>query len=166
MSGGMYAKGTKVSVEASEMEIRRLLIKYGADQFGSGWDGEKNIAGIHFRIKERQVRMILPLPALEDFKRSRAGANQAASWTASEAQRKSHEQATKERWRALVLIVKAKLEAVDAGISTIEREFFSDIVLYDGETMFEKYKPQIEQMYATGQMPSPIAGLIGPGGKP
>lgn len=58
------------------------------------------------------------------------------------------------RERALYLIVKAKLEAVEAGISTVEREFFYDIVLPDGRTAGEWMAPQIEAAYQTGQMPA------------
>lgn len=48
---------------------------------------------------------------------------------------------------------KAKLEAVEAGISTVEREFFYDIVLPDGRTAGEWMAPQIKEAYQTGQMP-------------
>lgn len=63
------------------------------------------------------------------------------------------EQACRSRWRALYLIIKAKLEAVDSGISTIEREFLYDIVLPDGKTVGEYMAPQIEAAYTTGEMP-------------
>ena len=33
------------------------------------------------------------------------------------------EQACRQRWRALALVIKAKLEAIDAEISTFEEEF-------------------------------------------
>ena len=64
------------------------------------------------------------------------------------------EQACRSRWRALYLIIKAKLEAVESGISTIEREFFYDVVLPDGRTIGEFMAPQLETVYETGQMPT------------
>lgn len=54
----------------------------------------------------------------------------------------------------MYLIVKAKLEAVEAGISTVEREFFYDVVLPDGRTTWEWMAPQIEAAYQTGEMPA------------
>jgi hypothetical protein len=40
-----------------------------------------------------------------------------------------------------VLSVKAKLAAIDAGISSIEREFLADIVTNDGRTVMERMVP-------------------------
>ena len=48
---------------------------------------------------------------------------------------------------------KAKLEAVESGISTVEREFFYDVVLPDGKTIGEWMAPQLETAYQTGTMP-------------
>lgn len=45
------------------------------------------------------------------------------------------------------------------GISTIEREFFYDIVLPDGKTVGEFMAPQIETAYKTGEMP-PLLPMI------
>ena len=53
----------------------------------------------------------------------------------------------------MFLIVKVKLEAVESGISTIEREFFYDVVLPNGTTLGEFMAPQIETVYQTGEMP-------------
>ena len=53
----------------------------------------------------------------------------------------------------MYLIIKAKLEAVDSGISTVEREFFYDVVLPDGKTVGEWMAPQLETVYQTGNMP-------------
>lgn len=146
-----YAQNTSVSVEASEAEIKRTLIRYGADQFLSGWDSSENLAVIGFRIQNRQVKMMLPLPdrTSKEFTETPSGRyarDEAAAF-------KAWEQACRQRWRALALIVKAKLEAVEAGISTIEREFLADVVLTDGRTFYQWAEPQIKQMYLNGKMP-------------
>ncbi|MFI4881401.1 MAG: hypothetical protein ACIAQU_02325 [Phycisphaerales bacterium JB064] len=49
--------------------------------------------------------------------------------------RTAWEQACRSKWRALYLVMKAKLVAVDEGISTIEREFLPDVVTEDGTTV-------------------------------
>ena len=68
------------------------------------------------------------------------------------------------RWRALLLVIKAKLEAVTAGISTIETEFLANIVLPDNTTAGEWMLPQIDRAYRSGEMPPllPAAGHAGP----
>ena len=64
----------------------------------------------------------------------------------------------RQRWRALVLIVKAKLEAIEAGISTLEREFLADIIMPNNQTVGQWLAPQIEQVYLTGKMPPLLPG--------
>lgn len=55
---------------------------------------------------------------------------------------------------ALALVVKAKLEAVESGISTFEQEFMAHIVLPNGQTTGQWMIPQIEAAYKTGTMPA------------
>lgn len=52
-----------------------------------------------------------------------------------DAAEKAWEQATRQRWRALHLVVKAKLEAVESGITVFDDEFLAHIVLPDGGTV-------------------------------
>jgi hypothetical protein len=66
---------------------------------------------------------------------------------------KRWEQACAERWRALALVIKAKLEAVQQGISTFEDEFLAQTVLPDGNTLSRWIQPQLTSVYATGHMP-------------
>jgi hypothetical protein len=66
----------------------------------------------------------------------------------------------KRRWRALVLIVKAKLELVASGGSTFEVEFLAHTMLPNGDTVGETMLPRIAQAYRTNSMP-PL--MLGPG---
>ena len=50
-------------------------------------------------------------------------------------------------------MIKAKLEAVTAGISTVEAEFLANVVLPDNRTAGEWMLPQIDRAYRTGEMP-------------
>jgi hypothetical protein len=52
-----------------------------------------------------------------------------------------------------LLLIKAKLEAVTSGITSIDEEFMPNICLPDGRTVGEFIQPQIEESYRTGQMP-------------
>ena len=53
----------------------------------------------------------------------------------------------------MVLVIKAKLEAVESGITTFENEFLANIVLPDGQIVSDFMLPQIEHCYITGKMP-------------
>lgn len=124
-------------MDQTRKEIERLLEKYGADQFASGWTASEAV--LAFRMEGRHIKFNLPLP---DGKRE--GADNAAK----EARR---------RWRALLLVVKAKLEAVATGVSVFDDEFMAHIVMPDGSTIGEAMRPQIRQMYLDGKMPPLLA---------
>lgn len=150
-----YAEKTSVSVARTKAEIEELIQQYGADQFVSGY--KDDLAVIGFSMASRQIRFLLPLPdkqAKEYWYTPGRGQRRT-----DEAAHAAWEQACRSRWRALYLIVKAKMEAVDAGISTVEREFLYDIVLPDGRTAGEWMAPQIAEAYQTGQMP-PMLPLL------
>lgn len=144
-----YAEKTSVSASKTKADIEDLIIRAGAGQFVSGF--KDNMAIIGFSLADRQIRFVLPLPDKSEKqfwftpeRKNRRSEEQAyAAW----------EQACRSRWRALYLIIKAKLEAVESGISTVEREFFYDVVLPDGKTIGEFMAPQLEIVYQNGTMP-------------
>lgn len=129
MSTGRYAERTKVPAGQSRTELERTLERYGAQAFAYGVDGDRAV--IQFRAHGRHVRFDLPLGGLS-------------------------EQETRQRWRALVLVVKSKLESVEVGIETFEESFLAHIALPDGSKVADWMSPQLEQVYATGQMPEPL----------
>lgn len=136
-----YAAATKVPAERTRQEIEAALKRYGADQFISGW--EANRAMIGFRVKNRHVRFELPVPAV----------------TGTPSAQRNAEQEIRQRWRALLLVIKAKLEAIESSISTFENEFLAHIVLPNNRTVADVLLPQIANAYKTGQMPK----LLGDG---
>lgn len=147
-----YAAKTEVSSEASRMGIERTLTRYGADAFQYGWQG-KTQTMVSFRAHDRYVRFILTLPDpdLSEFTRYTQGSNTHRREPA--AAHKLWEQACRQRWRALALVVKAKLEAVECGISEFEDEFLANIVLPTGQLLGQVIRPQIATSYETGNMP-------------
>lgn len=48
---------------------------------------------------------------------------------------KHWQQACRQRWRALALCIKAKLEAVECGIVSFEQEFLAHFQMPDGRTI-------------------------------
>lgn len=59
-----------------------------------------------------------------------------------------------QKWWALYLVIKAKLEAVESGISCFEDEFMANIVLPDGSLVGDFMRPQIAAAYDMGTMPA------------
>jgi hypothetical protein len=152
---GRYAKNTTVSVEKSRGEIETILARYGAHQFMYGWSREGAMIAFVISIEgsgqDRQVRFVLPLPSRDE---RRFTHHSRGSRTADEAERQ-WEQACRQAWRALALVVKAKLEAVESGIAVFEDEFLAYIVLPDGSTVSDLLGPQLDAAYDpdNGQMP-------------
>lgn len=152
---GQYASGTTVSTEASRAEIERTLRRYGADAFMYASEGRKAVVG--FRIASRQVRfrLELPDPASRDFTQHSRGQRTA------DAAEKMWEQSCRQKWRALALVIKAKLEAVTAGITTIEDEFLAHTLLPNGATVGDTIREDVALAYSSGKMPPLLLG--GPG---
>ena len=148
--GVSFAAKTTVPIDRSKAELERLLAKHGADQFAYMTSDEG--AMVAFRMEDRHVRFLMPMPDRDDFKTTASGARRYSSAQVD----KAWEQGVRSRWRALVLIVKAKLEAVAAGVSTFEREFLADIMLPDGTSVHEWLGPQIEDAYEKGAMPGSL----------
>jgi hypothetical protein len=149
-------------VEKSRAELERLVVRYGATSFQLGW--EATTAVVAFRLHDRFVRFDLGLPHESDprfrkSKRRRYGdyldntAAQRAAVCAAEHRR---------RWRALLLVIKAKLEAVDSGITTFEEEFLAHLVVPGGKTFGAWAVPQIAEAYKRGMDLPPLLG----GGSP
>lgn len=149
-----YAQNTAVSSEKSKAEIERLLTRYGATAFISGWSG--NQAAISFEMNQKRIKFLLPLPdkTSKEFTHTPGRGNRRSEADAY----KAWEQSTRQRWRALALVVKAKLEAVESGITTFEDEFMAHIVMPDGKTVAEHAMPMIEAAYKSGK---PVALLPG-----
>ncbi len=139
-----YARGTEVSVEKSRAEIESTLKRYGATHFA--YMTEPLRAVIAFVAKERRIRFDLPLPDMEKFSRTPA---RRAVRTPDE-KFKAWEQACRERWRALHLCIKAKLESVEAGIENFEEAFLAHVVMPDGQTVAEHTRSRIAQAYENG----------------
>lgn len=144
-----YAEETRVSSEQSRAEIERTLSRYGANAFMYGWEGNRAVIG--FRAHSRMLRFVLPMPdkAAREFTHT---PSRGIARSPSEAAN-AYEQSVRQRWRALALAIKAKLEAVEAGITEFESEFLAQIVLPNNQTMAEHARPLIERAYESGEMP-------------
>lgn len=132
-----YADKTEVTVEKSKVQIERLLTEFKASSVMMASNSDKSM--IVFAMANRHVKFVLPLPQKAEFARHR---NPMAAL----------EQATRTRWRALYLALRAKLEMAATGITTFEDEFMSHIVLPDGATVGESIREPIAAMYRSGKI--------------
>ena len=149
-----YAAGTDVPADRSRAEIEKMMIRFGADQFVTGWERDGR-AMIGFRVHNRMVRIFLPMPQPDDPLIALTPTGKVRSETQVA---EAHAAEARRRWRSLVLVIKAKLTAVEDGISTIEREFLADVLLADGTTLGEWAAPQLAATYETGRMPELMPG--------
>ncbi|APL94073.1 hypothetical protein [Sphingobium indicum] len=150
-----YASTTTVSSAKSKAEIEALVERYGASQFVSGWSADHAVVG--FTMRDRQVKFVLTMP---DKNRPEFTHHSKGPRTA-EAALAQWEQACRSRWRALLLVIKAKLEAVESGISIFEDEFMANIVLPDGQLVGQFMRPQIAHAYETREMPARLPYVPG-----
>lgn len=147
-----FAEGTKVPVDQSRVEIERVLARYGASGFGYSWERrevainpvpiyggpkteQREFAAVMFAFKERRIRLDVPMPTDRE-----SGSTQ------------KRDAKTRQRWRAMLLVIKAKLEAVESGISTLEREFLANIVTDDGRTVGDVLVPRLHEAVAAGRL--------------
>jgi hypothetical protein len=140
-----YAERTEVSSDKSRTEIERTLRRYGATEFQYGWNASE--ARVGFEIADRRVLFRLPMPDAnaDEFVLTPTGRERSRP-----AAEQEYERAVRQRWRALTLVIKAKLEAVEAQITTVEQEFLAHILMPDGTTVGEQVAPRIAVAYNTG----------------
>lgn len=147
-----YAAQTEVSVEKSRAELERTLARYGATHFG--YMSYPEGAAVQFVIAKKAVRFVVPLPSKADKAFTHCQPPRAYIMRTAEASSKLWEQACRQKWRALNLVVKAKLEAVDAKITTMEEEFLAHFVMPNGQTYGQFAIAQVAEAIETGSMPA------------
>lgn len=128
-----FAASTRVGVDQSRTEIERTLSRYGGTSFAYMTTAGKAI--IAFEAKQRHIKISMPLPTGDSEK---------------------DKQAARQRWRALLLVIKAKLESVESGIETLEEAFYANIVMPDGRTIYESTRERVALAYQGGQ----VQGLL------
>jgi hypothetical protein len=151
MSGGTYAAKTEVPVTRSRDEIERTLTRFGASKFA--YFNDPPHVAVAFEIKGLRVMMRMEMPDRERFATDSRGKRRVDS-----AIDRDHEQACRQRWRTLANAIKAKLAMVDDGISTVEREFLSDVMLPNGQTIGDRIAPDIRAVVESGDIPPLMPG--------
>ena len=140
-----FATKTTISPEKSQQELMAILRKYGADKLGTMEDRKTNKALLYFQFKNLDIEITLSLPSKGEFARTDGGKQRTAA-----AQEEAWQQAIRSRYRVLVLATKAKLEAVECGLSTVEQEFLAFVTLPGGTHVGEVLVPRLIQAGKTG----------------
>lgn len=134
-----YAERTEVPFDRSIAEILKLVRKAGAEQVGQ-FENLDTFA-LQFTLGDRMIRF-------------RLGTKLPNS-------RRNPEQVRRQRGRALMLVIKAKLESVESGIETVEQAFLANVVMADGATVYERIAEPIALEYREGR-PNATQGLLPP----
>lgn len=149
-----YAEGTTVPLEKSIAEIIGLLKKAGAS--GIGQFEDEQFYAIQFALSDRRVRFRIPFKGLADMP-TRDGRGSILS----DAQRQAKLDAScRQRGRALLLVIKAKLESVESGVETFEEAFLAHVVMPGGQTVYERIAQNLALEYQQDR-PDPVVGLLG-----
>lgn len=147
-----YAESTAVPVAKSKAEIDKLLVAFGAtDRLIGEMRGYIVVAFVAF---DRQVRMLAPLPIEDEVRLTPSGKARATT-----ERQNALAQAERARYRQLMLAIKAKFVAIEAGVTTFESEFGWHFVI-DGQqqTIGEFLAPRIESGYDADLIP-PMLGV-------
>lgn len=130
----MFARETRVPVQQTQAEIQRMLDRAKAKQYGTMVDYDLGTARVQFRLHDRIVRFTVLLPDAAKVRGDRFA------------------KAERQRWRALMLVIKAKLESVESQIETFEEAFLANIVMPNDQTVAQIVLKQVAESYKTGKM--------------
>lgn len=133
MTAYRYAARSAVPVNQSRGEIESLLTRIGADS--TAFMGDASAAAVAFRLRGRNYVIRLPYPEARNDR--------------------ERDQGIRSLWRALGLLVKAKLIAVESGVTTVEAEFLSHAMLPTGQTLGEHIDDHPEQLVTSGALRLP-----------
>jgi hypothetical protein len=162
-----YAADTTVPVERSKAEIERLLTKYGAEGYHTGWQAaageDPGWDVVEFVWKSKQIRFRLDRPKAKIAGKAQGWAVGRGGYMLSGGQLQAAiDQRNRQRWRVLCLVIKAKLEAVEAGVGIFEDEFLSFIVTASGRTIGEILVPRLAAQGGRLQLEAgPVEASVG-----
>lgn len=138
-----FAETTKVPLEQSIAEIIGMVRKVGADQIGQFQDRDRFV--IFFTLGDRQMKFTVPL-VMEYTGPARSGNGRVID------QKAWIEQRNRQKGRALMLVIKAKLESVESGVETFEQAFLANIMTVGGQTVYERIKEPLALEYSEGKV--------------
>ena len=135
-----YANKTSVPITKTKMQIEKLLIDWGINEFFFGRSPRGD--GIGFKYETRTYRLNVPNPKKE--------------YNTSNAR---YEQMLRQRWRVLYMSLKMELEKINDGVVSFEDQFLAMMCLPDGSTVSDFMKlPANMSLLEKSEMPKMITG--------
>ncbi len=131
---------TKVPVEKSQSDLRKLLRGYGAEgyQFGEVTREGTTYASIEFAHEGYVVRMRVPHKE-PDLNELRQRAKRARTKTLEDLYEESQDQEARRIWRVLYWNLKSRMEAYEEGIETFLQAFMAHVLNpATGRTIYEE----------------------------
>ena len=123
-----YAEGTAVPVDKSRGELTGMLTTHGCQRMA--WATEPQADTLQFELGGQSYRFVIGRPTMDDVvAQYRADGR---DWSRVYDPQSKVDAEWRRRWRAHVLLLKAKLEFVAAGDTTLEREFMPNLVVAGG----------------------------------
>ena len=130
-----YANTTKVTIAKSKIQIEETLLRYGIEEFGTATSPRGT--GMIFKHDGKVYKINIPDP------------QRAENMTDAK-----YDQAKRQRWRILLLSIKAKLEEIEAGLVSFDDQFLAYMALPNGSTVGDFMRlPENAQRLAQTQMP-------------
>lgn len=125
-----YAEGTKVTVESSRGEITGILAKHGVQRMG--WMGGPEGDQLMFELAGGSYRLDIRKPTATELRKRDGGSYtypDNVDWHGKV------DAEWRRRWRANVLLLKAKLEFIESGDTSLERELLPYRLVKGGQTV-------------------------------
>lgn len=147
-----YAEKTTVPVGKTQEDLKRMIEKHGGDSFMAGSLRATGEVGVIFDAFNRRFRILLKMESEEKLKVDGRG-----SIRSEESFKRAKAQAERSAWRLIYLIVKARIECIEAGCETFEQAFLPYMLIPDtGKVLAEQVVPAIEQSYSG----TPVKNLL------
>jgi hypothetical protein len=143
-----YAASTSVPAGKSRVKIEDLVRAKGAKRIGTMRTHDS--ATVAFELNGYAIRFTLPMPTPENVRNPKKKEPEALL-------RRRVDQLERTRWRALLLCIKAKFEAIESGIEVFEEAFMSHINVPGSGTVADDVIPKLEAMRSGRAMPPLLA---------
>jgi len=142
-----YAEGTKVSVHSSQMELKKLVDRYGGNGFFFSEEDHRAVVGC--RIRGVFLKFSITRRPPDEFLRTAAGRLRPPCQ-----RRAACAQEYRRQWRALLLFLKGGLEATvgEDPDMPFEKVFLPFTVMPNGDTVDEAVREQVQHAYRTGDI--------------
>lgn len=144
-----FAERTKVPVARTQAKLLSLLKTHGATETGIMESQEQGLSVLLCRLGSRMLRFEVMEPDRSKLRTTATGRLRSSGDIDAAVTRER-----RRRWRVLYLLVRAKLEVIESGDSTVDGEFLSNVLLPNGQTAGQTWTPALDRAYSTGEMPA------------